>query len=167
MEGRLKKNGAAPSLRVHLLGQHVPAEGNSAVEGDCRKIRALRALEFGPGLDRRHYASERGAKKTDEAVVRADGLHAAAFFRTLWAEVQELNNTREVVPACALGEPGDVLHFGRQSLFGRCGDQRTAIGREKLQQGSQGEQQYGGGHHRGTKASLGTMRASSGTRQNA
>src|SRR2546430_12030307 len=51
---------------VHLLGEHVPAEGDAALQGDRCEIGALSAFRFHPGPHRGNQPRKRRAQRSEE-----------------------------------------------------------------------------------------------------
>src|SRR5712664_4369564 len=82
---------------VHLLREHIPAEGNAALQGDRGEISALSAFRFRPGMHRRNQPSNRRAQEIQEAEIGADRLDAVAVFRAFRAERQKLHDTSEII----------------------------------------------------------------------
>ena len=155
-------------LTFHLLREHAAAEGDAAFEGDGGKICAMAALRFRPGVHRRNHACQGRAQETQETEVRADRLNAAAVFRALRTELQELHDAGEVFSRSRTGNAGNVPHLRRQRLLRGRGNERAAVRHEELEQQDDRTNENERGHHRGTTARrAGARRASSGSFQNA
>ena len=60
------------ALGVHLLCEHVPAEGDAALQGDRGEVGALSAFRFRPGVHRRKNPSNRRAQEIQEAEIGVD-----------------------------------------------------------------------------------------------
>ena len=123
----------ARGLSVDLLGEHVAAERDSAVEGNGRKVSTLPAFHLGPGPQRRDDARCGGADDIQQAEVKVDGAYASAFLGTLRAKIQKLDNASEVFAGGRAGNAGNIANFGGKRLPNARGDQRAAIGDEELQ----------------------------------
>src|SRR5258708_1023884 len=82
---------------VHLLCEHVPAEGNAALQGDRGEIGALSAFRFRPGMHRRNRPRNRRAEEAQETEIGADRLDAIAVFRAFRAEMQKLHDAFEII----------------------------------------------------------------------
>src|SRR5467141_826929 len=153
-------------LRVHLLREHVPAEGDAALQGDRGEIGALSAFRFRPGAHRRNDPSNRRAQEIQEAKISVDRLDAVAVFRAFRTELQKLHDTFEIIAGSESLDPRNVLYFGRQNLLRGGSDERAAIGDVILRYGRRRENENDAGHHRGTTTRReGARRASAGTRQ--
>src|SRR5271165_355069 len=139
-------------LGVDLFGEHIAAEGNAALQGDGREIGALAALGIRPGAKRGRESRERGTQHVQHAEIRADGLDSGTILWAIRAEVEELQNAGKVIAAGGLGDASNVLNLQRQRFLRGGGDQRTAIGDEKLQQKRHRAYQDDSGHHRDTHA---------------
>src|SRR5260370_15361447 len=102
---------------VHLLREHVPAEGNAALQGDRGKIGALSAFRLRPGMHRRNQPSNRRAQEIQEAEIGADRLDAVAVFRAFRAELQKLHDTSEIITGRDPLDARNVLYLGRENLL--------------------------------------------------
>src|SRR3984893_17656499 len=120
-------------LGVHLLCEHVPAEGDAALQGDRGEIGALSAFRFRPGAHRRNDTSNRRAQEVQETEIGVDRLDAVAVFRTFRTELQKLHDTFEIITGSESLDPRNVLYFGRENLLRGGSDERSAIRDEKLQ----------------------------------
>ncbi len=152
---------------VHLLREHVPAEGDAPFQGDRRKIGAMSAFRFRPALHRRKKPSNRGAKEIQKAEIGADCLDAIAVLRAFRTKLQKLHDALEIITGSEPLDARNVLYFSREDLLRGYRNKRAAIRHEELQQQHNRASENDSGHHRGTTASReGTVRASSGTCQN-
>jgi len=124
----------SPTLGFQLLGEHVSTEGNAAFESYRRKIGTLPAFSFRPGAQCRNKSRYGGANKAQEAEVGSDSLNTIAVFRTVRAELQELNDARKIFAARGAFNPCDVLHLCRKRVLDRRCNQGTAIRHKELQQ---------------------------------
>src|ERR1700687_3964601 len=129
-QGRMPRNKVSG---VHLLCEHVPAEGDAALQGDRGEVGALSAFQFRPGVHRRNDPSNRRAQEIQEAEIGVDRLDAVAVFRAFWAELQKLHDTFEIIAGSEPLDPRNVLYFGRENLLRGGSDERAAIRDEKLQ----------------------------------
>src|SRR5258706_13263312 len=102
-------------LRVHLLREHVPAEGDAALQGDRGEVGALSAFRFRPGVHRRKNPSNRRAQEIQEAEIDVDRLDAVAVFRAFRAELQKLHDTFEIITGSKPLDPRYVLYFSREN----------------------------------------------------
>jgi len=152
--------------RIHLLRQHVPAEGDAALQGDRGKVGAVAAFRFRPGPHRWDNPRKGRAHEAQQAEIGANGLDAVSVFRALRAELQELHNTFEVIAGSGSLNARHVLYLGRKNLLRRHRNERAAVGHEELQQQHNRARENDPGHHRGTTTSReGARRASGETRQ--
>src|SRR5580704_10291786 len=122
------------SSSFELLGEHVPAECDAALEGHRCEIRALSSLGFSPGKQRRNKPRYAGANKSQEPEVGADSLNSTAVFRAVRAEMKQLNDTGKIVAGRRALNSCDVLHLSRKRMLDGSRDQGTAIRHEELQQ---------------------------------
>jgi len=105
------------ALAFHLLRKHAATEGDAALESDSGKIGATAALRFCPGTHRRNHARQRRAQEIQKAKVSTDRLDAAAVFRALRTELQELHDAREVFTGSSPGDARDVRTSGDRASF--------------------------------------------------
>jgi hypothetical protein len=68
-----------------LLSEEVTAVGNSAVERDCRKVRAAFTLLLGPFCNGRNRLPRYPAKDVEQTIVSADGADFATVISSFWA----------------------------------------------------------------------------------
>ena len=106
-----EKNGRGASLSFELLGEHVSAERDAALESHGRKIGALPPFGFSPSPQARNEPRYAGAHKTQEAEISADCLYPAPVFWAVWTEMEELNNPGKVVARRRGLDSSDVLNF--------------------------------------------------------
>src|SRR6266436_2978740 len=155
-------------LRFDLLGEHVSAEGDAALERYCREISTLTALGIRPGKQRRSESRYAGAQEAQKPKIGSDGLDPVAIFRAVRAEMQKLNDASKILTARGVPNARNILHFRRKRMLDRSRNQRAAIRHEELQQENYGTNENDCGHHRGITARReGTSLASSGKRQKA
>src|ERR1700691_1271234 len=79
-------------LCLDLLCEQVAAEGDAAVESDCRKVSAATKLAFGPCANRRRDTPADRFQEVDHTEVDPDGANLATILRPVGAEIQELNH---------------------------------------------------------------------------
>src|SRR5271155_3494227 len=113
-------------LSFQLLGEHVPAEGNAALQGHCREIGTLPALCLGPGAQRGDEPRNAGAHSPQKSEIRSNGLDPTAIFRAVRAELQKLYNPGKIVTARRVLNPRNILHFGRKRVLDRSRDEGAA-----------------------------------------
>ncbi len=119
---------------VHLLREHIPAEGDAALQGDCGEVRTLSAFRFRPGPHGRNNPSKRGPQEIQEAEIGSDRLDAVAVFRALRTELQKLHHALEIITGSDPLDARNVLDLGRENSFRGRSDERAAIRDKKLQQ---------------------------------
>src|SRR5712691_12235253 len=95
---------------VHLLREHVPAEGDAALQGDRGEIGALSAFRFHPSPHRGNQPRKRRAQETQEAEIGADRLDAVAVFRAFRTELQKLHDALEIIARSGPQDTCNVLY---------------------------------------------------------
>src|SRR5215469_6222949 len=99
--------------------------------------------------------------------VRSDGLNPLAIFGAFGAKLQKLHHSVEILARRCSLDACDILHFRRQRLLRRHGDERSAVKNKKLQEYDRRNYKYERRHHLGTAARrAGASRSSSLTRKN-
>src|SRR6266704_2253055 len=104
---------------VHLLREHIPAEGDAALQGDCGEVRTLSAFRFRPGPHGRNNPSKRGPQEIQEAEIGSDRLDAVAVFRALRTELQKLHHALEIITGSDPLDARNVLDLGREARIFR------------------------------------------------
>lgn len=94
------------------MGEHIPAEGDAAFESYSGEIRALPAFRIRPCAQGRNDPGQRGADKSQEVEIGANGLNPAAIFRPVRTELQQLNNSSEILTCRGCSNSGNVLYLG-------------------------------------------------------